>query len=224
MQNTEYLSKFSHELRNPLTLINSSLQLLEKECPAVCESALWPQIRRDMSDVIRLLKDMSSSLKSPEKAPVVISDLLSEISASFAPSMELKEIRFDTEVSAELTGACIGADRQKLRQALTNLLLNAADAVTERKKSDPALSGSVTLSAAREGSDLCIHVRDNGPGILPERLSTLFDPYVTYKPNGTGLGLGIVRSIAAQHGGTVTVDTRTAPDAFTDFCLRLPLA
>lgn len=222
MQKDEYISRFSHELRNPLTLIRGSLQLLEKECPAVRESDLWKQIRKDMDDVIQLLNDMSAPFGSYRITPVRFTDFFSEISASFAPSMKTRGICFVTELSDELSGTVINVDRQKLRQAVTNLLVNAADAV-----SGQATSGRITLYAVADRQELCVHVRDNGPGIPQEYLPDLFEPFVTHKSNGTGLGLGIARRIARQHGGSLTVDSccalAGAHDSYTDFCLRLPL-
>lgn len=242
MQNNEYLSRFAHELRNPLTLICSSLQLLEKECPAVRESDLWEQIRKDLSDVIRLLKDLSVPFDRIHAEPLNAGDFLSGLCASFAPSMKLRGISFATELADSLHGITLMADGQKLRQSVTNLVLNAIDAV-----SGQSVPGRIVLSAAADRSSLSIHIRDNGPGIPQEYLSDLFEPFVTHKAGGTGLGLGIARMIAEQHGGSLTLETHCAsadaPEAFcsepqdssvripgtessasfTDFCLRLPL-
>ena len=244
MQNDEYISRFSHELRNPLTLIYSSLQLLEKECPAVRETVLWEQIRKDMSDVIQLLKDMSAPFGRFQMAPMLLSDFFSELSSTFTPSMKIRGICFTTKLPDELSGTTVIADRQKLRQAVTNLIVNAEDAVCAQTLRDPsafsrsenevALTGGseasskIRLYAVPEGTNVCIHVRDNGPGIPQEYLADLFDPFVTHKPNGSGLGLGIAQKIAEQHGGRLTVDSRTlscaeALESYTDFCLQLPI-
>lgn len=243
MQYDEYISRFSHELRNPLTLIYSSLQLLEKECPAVRETVLWEQIRKDMRDVIQLLKDMSAPFSRFQMAPMLLSDFFSELSLAFIPSMKMRGICFTTELPDELSGTTIIADRQKLRQAVTNLIVNAQDAVSAQASPDSsALSNfeskavsakreapaRIRLYAVKKGTNVCIHVRDNGPGIPQEYLVDLFDPFVTHKPNGSGLGLSIAQKIAEQHGGCLTVDSRTLPCAetlrsYTDFCLRLPI-
>lgn len=215
MQNYEFLSRFSHELRNPLTLICSSLQLLEKECPAVRESELWDQIRKDMLDVLQLLKEISVPSGEVRPEPVDLTEFLAGLSASFAPAMEMRGICFVTELPDEPSGMSVIADRQKLRQAVTNLLLNAADAVSDPSvsgvstRSDPKCpaAGKIILSTVRDGAEVCIHVRDNGPGIPQEFLGNLFEPFVTHKAGGTGLGLNIARAIAEQHGGSISVDT-----------------
>lgn len=222
MKQSELIGAFSHELRNPLTLINSSLQLLETECPSVLDCPLWPQLRRDMADVLGLLDDMSSLNKSGH---VLLSDLslsgfFSELRSSFDPSMEERGIRFTVSLKLSHSDARISADHLKLKEAVSNLLMNAMDAVSEQKGEK-----TVLLLAEQSGSDILIHVRDNGPGIPDEYMETLFDPFVTHKPHGTGLGLAIVKNIVGQHGGSVRVRSRAGlSDSYTDFYLRLPAA
>lgn len=243
MQNDEYISRFSHELRNPLTLVYSSLQLLEKECPEVRETVLWEQIKKDMNNVIQLLKDMSAPFGKFQMASMRLTDFFSELSATFLPSMKMRGICFTMELSDELSDTVITADRQKLRQAITNLIVNAEDAVCvqtlrdsaalSRSENELALTGPETsakirLYAVQEESNVCIHVWDNGPGIPQEYLADLFDPFVTHKSNGTGLGLSIAQRIAEQHGGCLAVDSRTLScteglTSYTDFCLQLPI-
>lgn len=237
MNQSELIGVFSHEIRNPLTLINSSLQLLESDCPAVLNCTLWPQIRQDVRDLLRMLNDMSSLTKSSHITPDLIpmARLLSDIDASVRPMMEEKGIRFIVSVKPELSDVNLWGDLPKLKEAAINLLLNAMDAVSESDTNGEILllaeyagqntdSAYAPLAAGEEGSWVLIHVRDNGPGIPSEYMDTLFEPFVTHKPHGTGLGLGIVRNIVTQHGGNITVDTcADAPESYTDFCLHLPL-
>lgn len=233
MNPSELIGIFSHEIRNPLTLINSSLQLLETDCPAVLDCPLWPQIRQDMQDVLRLLNDMSALNKSSKITPaaVPVSGLLAGIGTSVRPIMEEKGIHFTISIDPSLSNVNLFADSLKIREAITNLLLNAVDAVSETDG-----EGEILLRAAQSRqtdaqinsyqppAGVLIHIRDNGPGIPAEYMETLFEPFVTHKPHGTGLGLGIVKNIAALHGGRVSVDTCTAGQhSYTDFCLWLPL-
>lgn len=253
MKQSELIGTFSHELRNPLTLINSSLQLLEAECPAVLNCSLWTQIRRDMADVLHLLNDMSSLNKSGHVhlSALSLSGFLAELASSFYPAMEEKGILFTVSLAPSLSDVSVSADPLKLKEAVTNLLLNAMDAVSESEpesepepepslkskpnsksepmlESEPMLKGKKTillLAERFETADILIHIRDNGPGIPAEYMETLFDPFVTHKPHGTGLGLSIVKNIVREHGGSIHVHTCTSlPDSYTDFCVRLPMA
>lgn len=227
MNQSEFIGTFAHEIRNPLTLINSSLQLLETDCPAVLDCALWPQIRQDVQELLRLLNDMSSLNKSGHitKTLIPVSRLFSTIDASVRPMMEKKGIQFIVTVEPSLSDVNLFADLLKLKEAIVNLLLNAMDAVSELNENREILllAESAAISASKQTEPcVLIHVRDNGPGIPSEYMDTLFEPFVTHKPQGTGLGLRIVQNIITLHGGSVSVDTcNTPPGSFTDFCLRL---
>jgi two-component system, sporulation sensor kinase D len=222
-QYRSYISRFSHEIRNPLTLINSSLQLLEKECPAVRKSILWPQIHQDIQDVIALLQKMTSFCKSGTLTiqPVPVLDFLSSTADACLPLMETHHILCSTCFDATLNDALIQGDAQKLREVILNLIVNAIDALD----ASAAAHRKIQISAACSDSSVILHIMDNGPGIPAEYLSTLFEPFVTHKSQGTGLGLSIARNIVQLHGGSITVDTCTESSrSYTDFCVSLPLA
>jgi two-component system nitrogen regulation sensor histidine kinase NtrY len=90
-----------------------------------------------------------------------------------------------------------------INQAFTNLLKNAAEAVDERLTKDPASPpGEIRVALAADASQLTIDIQDNGNG-LPDQPSRLFEPYVTHRAKGTGLGLPIVKKIVEEHGGTL---------------------
>lgn len=216
------ISSLSHEVKNQLTLISSSLQLVAKECPAVSDLSLWPQIHQELQETICLLTDASAFAQSEQMNPTLFSamDFFEKISSSLSPLMKEKSIHFQTSFDESLKSQAIFADALKLKEAVINLLLNAADAVSEK-----ASSRKIILSANLEDTKLCIHVKDNGPGIPQEYLQTLFDPFITHKSHGTGLGLTITKNIIEQHGGTITVNTCTAlPDTYTDFLLQIPVS
>ncbi|MCD7737307.1 MAG: HAMP domain-containing histidine kinase [Lachnospiraceae bacterium] len=261
-----YLSSLSHEIRNPLTLIYSSLQIIEKECPSVALFPLWSQTKADLKYTLRLLEDTSkmNCEYQLEYTTFPIQDFFSELSASVESLLRKHQIQMDTAIRCDSPTNrdipnCNGtkchasnyksapynysegkttspnsdkqpylyADKYRLKEALINLLINAADALSAMPAS---CHRRIILTVECHGSDcsdresgICLHVRDNGPGIQEEYLNTLFDPFVTHKPAGTGLGLAIVRDIAARHGGSVSVKTNTSePNTYTDFCLYLP--
>jgi two-component system, NtrC family, nitrogen regulation sensor histidine kinase NtrY len=95
-----------------------------------------------------------------------------------------------------------------LRQALTNLLQNAADAVAMRASGPAGGLGRIELAVHPVDRDVRISVTDDGVGLPQEDRGRLTEPYVTYKPKGTGLGLAIVKKIMEDHGGRVALDDR----------------
>jgi two-component system, NtrC family, nitrogen regulation sensor histidine kinase NtrY len=106
------------------------------------------------------------------------------------------------------------ADPELLHRALSNLVLNAMDAMPK--------GGTLTLSAAPAGDKIELRVSDTGQGLTPEECGRLFTPYYTTKEHGTGLGLAIVQSVVADHRGTIAVESRTGHGA--TFIITLPRA
>ena len=115
----------------------------------------------------------------------------------------------------------IQADPVKLRQLLLNLLTNAKAAVLSPALKNPEQLPSIFLEARLAKQSLVIEIRDNGCGITSEQRDKIFEPFVTYKKDGTGLGLALARRIATSHGGTLTVSS--VPGTFTVFTLSLPV-
>jgi signal transduction histidine kinase len=108
----------------------------------------------------------------------------------------------------------IDADPELLHRALSNLVLNAIDAMPD--------GGRLTLSAKPHEDRIEIRVADTGAGITPEECERLFTPYYTTKEHGTGLGLAIVQSVVADHQGTIAVESR--PGEGVTFVINLPRA
>jgi len=127
------------------------------------------------------------------------------------PEAAAREIEITAEIQKELP--LVAADPVRLMQALVNLVINALQAV-ERK-------GRIQVSAGRFENSLSLQVRDNGPGIPAEKLVSIFEPYFTTKPEGTGMGLWIAQQIATAHGGSLRV--QNAPERGAVFTLLLPL-
>jgi signal transduction histidine kinase len=108
----------------------------------------------------------------------------------------------------------VACDPHMLRQALMNLVLNAQQAMGR--------GGTITLTLGREGRFGTLDISDTGPGIRPEMHERLFKPFQTSRPEGSGIGLALVKRFVDNFGGTVTV--KSALGQGTTFCLRLPLA
>jgi signal transduction histidine kinase len=108
--------------------------------------------------------------------------------------------------------APIGADSELLHRAISNLVLNALDAMPQ--------GGTLTLRTLRDAQRVAIEVSDTGVGLTAEECERLFTPYYTSKQQGTGLGLAIVQSVVSDHGGTVSVNSQ--PGRGTTFRIELP--
>ncbi len=106
----------------------------------------------------------------------------------------------------------VSVDKEQMAQAVTELLCNSAEAMPD--------GGSISVSAGWESNWLAISVKDNGPGIAPEDLPRIFDPFFTAKTKGAGLGLTTVNRIVTNHGGKVKVSSKTG--AGTEVKLRVP--
>lgn len=225
------LASISHELRNPVTLINSYLQLLESQHPEIAVYSQWQPIREETAHLITLLEELSAFRAGAHlhrkrtdmeswfadyavSAGLLIKNLSREKAAGapvfrYLPETPLPVIRLDT---------------LKLRQVLDNLIRNAADAICAAAPSgtekSAAAKSCITLRAAFADGFLRIDVSDTGCGIPPEDISGIFLPFVTHKKGGSGIGLALCKRIVEAHGGTISVCS--VPYAGAVFTLLLP--
>jgi two-component system, NtrC family, nitrogen regulation sensor histidine kinase NtrY len=154
-----------------------------------------------------------SKMPKPELERIDAKDVMERVRSLYegAASREAK-IDFEMEVGREAMPMM--ADSELLHRALSNLVLNAMDAMPH--------GGKLTLSARRQGSNIEIRVADRGEGLTQEECERLFTPYYTTKLHGTGLGLAIVQSVVADHGGTIAVESQVGTGA--TFIITLPKA
>ena len=208
------LSKMFHEIKNPLTLINSSLQLIEGEHPEVKAFRFWNQTMKDLQNLRQLINELSDFQK--------VSNLNKNIISLFDFTEDLIESTagFLLETGTPLTLECdildldFVADEGKLRQAVVNLLKNAAE-------SSPCGS-SILLRITSVENHLQIQVKDQGCGMNSECLSKIFTPFHTTKSYGSGLGLPIVKRIIDSHGGSISIHSKEG--AGTLVTILLPLS
>lgn len=206
------LSKFSHELRNPLTLINSGLQMIASAHPEVKEYEHWDDVMDNLDYVKELLDELSAfnNAGHVKRENIDICSYLRTILSSIKPTLNYLEITLETDIPDSLPSMAL--DRIRVRQMLLNLLKNAWEAV-------PIPGGKISFSVIPENSGIRIDIRDNGCGISKEQQATIFQPFFTTKESGTGLGLAVSKQIAQAHSGDITLES--APGQGTVFHIFL---
>ena len=209
------LSKMFHEIKNPLTLINSSLQLIEADHPEVKDFRFWNQTMKDIRN-LRLLIDELSSFQKGNQLNITKINLF-DFTEDLLESTESYLLETGTPLTLECPNDDLDfyADSVKLRQAIVNLLKNAAESSGEG-------SPIVLRITAADTSCLHISVSDNGCGMSEEEITHAFEPFHTTKATGTGLGLPIVKKIVEAHHGTLTV--HSCKGEGTTITILLPLA
>lgn len=215
------LSMISHEIRNPLTLVYSSLQLIESMHPEVHDFRYWSDMHHDIEYMILLLDELSAYNNGSKLHLSVIdsSSFFKKLVLSFAASLSSQNIEFISKLSPSLP--LLECDEIKLREAFINLLTNARDAVLTAPDPNHNYEPRIRLCASADSDNLHITIEDNGCGIPDEYLHNIFEPFVTHKKNGTGLGLAITARIIESHHGSISVSS--SPGLGTTFTLTLPV-
>lgn len=207
------VSLISHEIRNPLTLISSSLQLMEQTHPEVRDFSNWDQTMQDLDFLCQLLSELSAYNNGSTLRYQVFSlqELLRSVAVSFAISLENASVSFRSSIDPAIKD--YAGDQIKLREVLLNLLKNARESQADE----------IVLSASSgcDTSGIQISIRDNGCGIEQNQLDQIFQAFHTTKQEGTGLGLSFSKRIIEAHHGTLTVTS--APGEGSTFTVFLPL-
>ena len=194
-------AQLAHEIKNPLGGIRGAAQLLGADASGDARE-LTDLIRNEVDRVTRLVERLETLAdpRPPARAAVNLHEVLQHVRLLVrgeAPGVRWRET-YDPSLPP------VAGDREALIQLFLNLVKNAAEAVGD--------AGEITLATAfrhghrADGRPLPIEARveDDGPGVATEIADRLFAPFATTKPSGGGLGLALVRKIAADHGGTVT--------------------
>src|ERR1022692_405398 len=181
----------AHETRNPLNIIRGMAQMLSKQ------NDTPPEIREKSRAIVDETDKVTAQLnefinysrpREVRRAPLALASAVNEVARALSYDLEEKKIRL--EIKGETL--TIEADEQLLRQALFNLVLNATQAV--------GAGGQIQIVTRRNGAGAAIEIRDDGPGVPPERRQEIFKPYFTTHQKGTGLGLAVVQQIVQAHG------------------------
>ena len=206
------LHKICHEIRTPLTILYSTLQLIESQHPETKDFLYWDSLSNDIDYMLSLLKKLSEFNNSSNLTvqSFALRPFIEKLVLSFASSCADSDIEFTSEVST-LPNIC--GDSVKLRQALLNLLKNAKESINGK--------GSIFFRAYCDYHSVFLDIRDTGCGIPKENLDKIFTPFLTTKSSGTGLGLPVSLKIIQAHHGTLSVDS--VPGSGTTFRITLPI-
>lgn len=207
------MQKISHEIRNPITLISSFLQIVESEHPEVAHFRHWDQIIENMDFLKKLLDEISDYNRSTiiHAETVNLYRMLETIVQDISPSLAKRGIQILLHKRTALPP--LNADSVKLKEAFHNLIRNSAEAIHK--------NGTISIDIFYENEHIIISFADDGPGIPEDYLPVIFDPFVTYKKEGTGLGLAITKNIISAHNGTIIAESNTGSGAL--FTLSLPI-
>jgi len=213
------LGRLAHEIRNPLSSLDIHVQLLEEDLATMApakHSQFSHRLEIIRGELHRLESIVSQFLRltnpsTLELEELEIQGLLEHVCALMRPEAGVRDIEIVARIAPELPR--ISADRVRLTQALLNLVINALQAVERNGRIE------VWTELAPEG--IWLGVSDTGPGIPPDRLPLLFDPYFTTKSDGHGLGLWIAQQIVTAHGGTLRAGNLSEGGAV--FSMLLPL-
>jgi two-component system, NtrC family, nitrogen regulation sensor histidine kinase NtrY len=213
----ELARRLAHELKNPLFPLQLTVENLLRsrrqgeqqfeETFAESASTLLSEIAKLKSIIARFSE--FSAMPQPQFQSVGVDELLKHVAKVYQPQLERAGIRLELELPPQEP---IAADPDLLDRALSNLVLNAIEAMPQ--------GGTLTLRTRQEPSGVSIEISDTGAGLTPEECARLFTPYYTSKLHGTGLGLAIAQSVVSDHAGRIRVQSE--PGRGTKFTIELP--
>ncbi|MEQ1769038.1 MAG: ATP-binding protein [Devosia sp.] len=224
---TGLASMLAHEIKNPLSGIRGAAQLLEQSVTPE-EIPLARLVREEVDRIVTLIDrvEVFGDERPVEREAINIHAVLDRVKL-LAKSGIARNITFTEDYDPSLPP--VYGNRDQLIQVCLNLVKNAAEALERTPKAEiklstafrPGIRIAVQGVSQRISLPLEIVVEDNGPGVPPDLLPILFDPFITTKANGSGLGLALVAKIVGDHGGVIDSDSRAGR---TRFRILLPVA
>jgi nitrogen fixation/metabolism regulation signal transduction histidine kinase len=207
---SEVARRLAHEIKNPLTPIQLSAERLQHKLEAKLEGADQAMLVRSVATIVNQVQAMKqlvnefrdyARLPSAQLKPLDLNALIHEVLSLYAEPQD--KGRLAAELAPQLPH--IKGDASQLRQVIHNLVQNALDAVQERADGRVVVRSSLALTETGAPRAVRLHIVDNGPGFADKVLKRAFEPYVTTKTKGTGLGLAVVKKIADEHGARISL-------------------
>jgi signal transduction histidine kinase len=217
----ELARRLAHELKNPLFPLQLTVENLvraRQHTPEQFDEVFREGSRTLLAEIAKLKGIIGrfsefSTMPQPQLQRVQLNEVIRGVVELFQAQLQAPErAKIDCELQLEPHLDPVNADAELLHRAISNLVLNAIDAMPQ--------GGQLTLRTSDENGKVLIQVADTGSGLTPEECERIFTPYYTSKQHGTGLGLAIAQSIVSDHGGRIFVPSE--PGRGTTFVIELP--
>jgi signal transduction histidine kinase len=217
----ELARRLAHELKNPLFPLQLTVENLvraRQQNPEQFDEVFRESSRTLLAEISNLKGIIGrfsefSKMPQPQLQPVQVNEVIRGVLQLFQAQLEAEgRAKINCELQLDPNLEPISADAELLHRAVSNLVLNAMDAMPQ--------GGILTLRTRGEDGKVLIEVEDTGSGLTPEECERVFTPYYTSKQHGTGLGLAIVQSVVSDHGGRIRVQSE--PGRGTAFVIELP--
>jgi signal transduction histidine kinase len=205
-------SHVAHEVRNNLVPVSLYMSLLRRRLSEDSDNLdILAKIEAGFTALDATVNDLLNftAHRQPQWQTFLVGDLVSEVCESLEPQLEAQMIDVDIDVPPN---TLLSADREMIRRALLNLVLNAIDAMPD--------GGTLVITSYENARGFEVEVADSGPGLTDEAKRRAFEPFYSTKENGTGLGLAYVHHVAESHGGSVTV--ANCPEGGAAFTIKIP--
>lgn len=205
-------SHVAHEVRNNLVPVTLYLSLLRRRLADDADGLeTLSKVEAGFNALDCTVSDLLSftAHRQPQWQTFLVCDLVEEVRESMAPQLEAQSVEVDIDVPPN---TALSADREMLRRAVLNLMLNALDVMPE--------GGELVITSYDGPGGFELEVADSGPGLTDEQKKRLFEPFFTTKERGTGLGLSVVYHVAQSHGGMVTAEN--CPEGGAAFTIKIP--
>jgi nitrogen fixation/metabolism regulation signal transduction histidine kinase len=211
--------RLAHELKNPLFPLQLTVENLlraRQQSPQQFEEIFQESSSTLLAEIANLKAIISrfsefSKMPQPQFQQIQLNDVVRNVGRLFQAQLHTPDAPIECKLELAEPMDPIAADADLLHRALSNLVLNAMDAMPD--------GGMLTLRTRQQGDLSYVEVSDTGTGLTPEECERLFTPYYTSKLHGTGLGLAIVQSVISDHGGRISV--RSESGRGTTFIIEL---